>query len=365
MPNLNEMSLFVDISPISISVFQPLTTIASIIFLLGLLFGAFFFRKKLPLFSFGICWFFAGHLLESTFIPLELVFEHRNYLPAFGLILAIVSLAEIAFRYIKRLNILRFILPLAWLISLSYTTYARATHWESSISLALYDVENHPYSSRSNVYAGLVYTQAAIGADNPIDKDKFAEQADEYFLRAIEFEKNGFSSTIGRLIILFLLGEPVNDELISQLRSDIAIKNIDASTQSALFTLIDCQIANVCILKENTFNDLIYTSINNPTLNNKNRASLLIALSEYYIETRNDLQKAVNLTNKAISLDPETIRYRFVLVNWFVRSDNYNEAYEQLEILKNIDKFKFHKYDIDRWDAIISSRVNLNNDTIN
>jgi hypothetical protein len=42
--------------------------------------------------AFGILFFVADHRLESTLIPLELAFEHRNYLPSLGLILAAANL---------------------------------------------------------------------------------------------------------------------------------------------------------------------------------------------------------------------------------------------------------------------------------
>ena len=45
----------------------------------------------MPLVSFGIAWFLVGHGMESTFLPLEIVHEHRNYLPLFGILLAVVS----------------------------------------------------------------------------------------------------------------------------------------------------------------------------------------------------------------------------------------------------------------------------------
>jgi len=48
--------------------------------------------RRRPLAAFGILFFFAGHRLESTLIPLELAFEHRNDLPSLGLILAAADL---------------------------------------------------------------------------------------------------------------------------------------------------------------------------------------------------------------------------------------------------------------------------------
>src|SRR5690606_579132 len=41
-------------------------------------------RRKAPLCAFALAWFLIAHALESTFLDLELVFEHRNYLAALG-----------------------------------------------------------------------------------------------------------------------------------------------------------------------------------------------------------------------------------------------------------------------------------------
>mgnify|MGYP001824473705 CR=1 FL=1 len=46
-------------------------------------------RRIYPVAAFAILWFLVGHLLESTTIPLELYFEHRNYLPIIGPVFAV------------------------------------------------------------------------------------------------------------------------------------------------------------------------------------------------------------------------------------------------------------------------------------
>jgi hypothetical protein len=38
-------------------------------------------RRRYPLASFAILFFFLNHIIEGSFIPLEMVYEHRNYLP--------------------------------------------------------------------------------------------------------------------------------------------------------------------------------------------------------------------------------------------------------------------------------------------
>jgi hypothetical protein len=79
--------------PLSTSLLNPLTTLFSFFFLASLLFLSLRYMKKLPFVSFGILWYLVTISLES-FIALGLdpYFEHRNYLPAFGLFLALASL---------------------------------------------------------------------------------------------------------------------------------------------------------------------------------------------------------------------------------------------------------------------------------
>lgn len=50
-------------------------------------------RRALPIVAFAVLWYLAGHLLESSIIPLELYFEHRNYLPILGPVVALAVLA--------------------------------------------------------------------------------------------------------------------------------------------------------------------------------------------------------------------------------------------------------------------------------
>ncbi len=89
LPRVGEFGLFHDDFTLSRGWLSPLTTLPAVAGVLLLNAGAIFYRKKAPIASFAVLWFTAGHLLESTIFPLELYFEHRNYLPSFGLLLAI------------------------------------------------------------------------------------------------------------------------------------------------------------------------------------------------------------------------------------------------------------------------------------
>ena len=354
IPNLSHMGLFIDSFPLSTSIFEPLSTIAAIIFLIILLVSIYHFRKSHPMVSFGIAWFFAGHLLESTFIPLELVFEHRNYLPSLGLIIAAVSILSMLLNYLSKLRVLRYILPAIWILALAFTTHIRADYWKNAISLALYDVTKHPESVRTNIYAGLAYMQGVQSTTSEEKKMKFTKQADEYFLNAIKFEQVGVSASIGRLVSLFILKQPVEDNFIKNISDKVRTHKLNASTQSALHALVDCKIANACTLDNKQFEKIINNAIKNDSLNNKKKASLLIAYSEYYAKYLNNIETAELLTKDAINLVPTTIRYRLTLVNWLIRNNKYNDAQNLLNEIRILDKYNKHVHTTNKWQIYLN-----------
>ena len=61
---------------------RPFTGGLGVAALLGLAWLAWRWRASRPLIAWSLGFFLLGHLLESSWIPLELAFEHRNYLPA-------------------------------------------------------------------------------------------------------------------------------------------------------------------------------------------------------------------------------------------------------------------------------------------
>ncbi|WDP88644.1 MAG: tetratricopeptide repeat protein [Desulfobacter sp.] len=80
-PVASQFSIEHDIT-ISRSLISPWTTSLAIFFILSLLGVSLNSLKKRPAFSFTILFFFLNHLVESTFLDLELIFEHRNYIPS-------------------------------------------------------------------------------------------------------------------------------------------------------------------------------------------------------------------------------------------------------------------------------------------
>ena len=91
LPSMQSSGLFHDDYPFSTSLLTPPSTIISIIAVAGLFIFGILLRRRQPTISLAILFFFAAHSLESTFLPLELYFEHRNYLASAFIFLPIVQ----------------------------------------------------------------------------------------------------------------------------------------------------------------------------------------------------------------------------------------------------------------------------------
>ncbi|MDQ5985971.1 MAG: hypothetical protein CSYNP_01689 [Syntrophus sp. SKADARSKE-3] len=80
-PISSRLMLIHDVN-LSTSLLSPWTTIPAILFIFFLIVFAIGSSKRWPLLSFCILFFFINHFIEGSFIALELIYEHRNYLPS-------------------------------------------------------------------------------------------------------------------------------------------------------------------------------------------------------------------------------------------------------------------------------------------
>lgn len=125
--------------PISTSLTEPWTTLPAILMIGCLILIGVFQIKKRPLLGFGILFFFLNHLIESSVIPLEIIFEHRNYLPSAFLFVPVaagsIALLKMAGRK-SRLVFGALVICMALVIvNLGIATYLRNMDWASQWTL--------------------------------------------------------------------------------------------------------------------------------------------------------------------------------------------------------------------------------------
>jgi tetratricopeptide (TPR) repeat protein len=150
VPDLYTAGVFQDHVQKSTGLLSPVTTLLSLLLHAVLATLAVLWRRRAPLFSLAVLFYYASHLLESTVLNLELYFEHRNYLAAAFLALPLVALAQ---RYLPaRLFLVAGVLVCALLAG--FTRYS-ATVWQDYPSMVAASAQKAPGSARAQTQYAL------------------------------------------------------------------------------------------------------------------------------------------------------------------------------------------------------------------
>jgi len=153
-----------DIS-VSKGLFDPPTTIIAILIIFMLLGLAILKSKRWPLVSFCILFFFINHVIESTVLPLELAFEHRNYIPSmlFFVPLSILFMKGIKFFSGKvSMQIIIAASVVLVLIAAGNSTFVRNLAWKTDETLWLDAVEKSPNLPRTHHNLGKYYDDIGL-----------------------------------------------------------------------------------------------------------------------------------------------------------------------------------------------------------
>ncbi|MEO7067464.1 MAG: hypothetical protein ABI114_11185 [Rhodanobacter sp.] len=149
LPLSNHMHFYYDNYVVSTGWLHPVSTLFGGLFLLGLLALAVALRRRRPLFALGIGWFFMAHALTSSPLPLELVFEHRNYPALFGILLAAADLIWLGCR--RAHPRLPAVLAVVFILNLGFLTVLRASTWGNQLQLSMTLTQDNPGSPRASL----------------------------------------------------------------------------------------------------------------------------------------------------------------------------------------------------------------------
>jgi tetratricopeptide (TPR) repeat protein len=177
-PHPSRLNLDYDF-PLSHSLFNPMTTFFSLILIIGLIALAFYLAKRERLISFCILWFLGNLVIESSIIPLAIIFEHRTYLPSMLVCLVPVILA---YRYI-RFDGLKIGMLIVLIVGLSVWTYQRNRVWKNELALWSDVVKKSPNKARPHHNLGMALENQGM-IDKAIAHYQKALQADPKYYRS-------------------------------------------------------------------------------------------------------------------------------------------------------------------------------------
>lgn len=141
--------------PISTGLFSPPGTFLAIACLAGLGYLVCRLYNSNRLLSFALFWFFINLLIESTIIPLELVFEHRLYLPS---VFIFVGLTATSYQYFSKRVYLPRIMVAVIMISLAVLTWQRNETWKDGMTFWNDVLKKSPNNARAYNNLAEVYT---------------------------------------------------------------------------------------------------------------------------------------------------------------------------------------------------------------
>ena len=279
LPNITSLTLFHDDFVISRSLTDPISTIYALIFWVVTVVGACYFIFKNKVYGyFGIVWFLVGHSMESSIFPLELVHEHRNYIPMLGVL---VNLGFI-FLLLTRNRRLVFVGLLSVIFLFFLGTHARSYSWATWESLVHTEVKRAPKSSRSHYQLGRWYF-AKVELQE-LDKNSFEfEMAKDHFLKSMKYNRVDITGGLAIVRLYDLVGEPLPESIISALEDRMSKMVMTTDNSNKFVEYIFCQIDGKCADQIVMTNRFINAVIDNPLVIGNQRELFLKTAAAYTI----------------------------------------------------------------------------------
>jgi len=289
VPPSSGTGLYHDDIQVSTSLFSPLSTTTSALFILTLVIIAIRFRKKQPVFSFATLWFFSGHILESTYLPLELYFEHRNYLPMVGPLFALVYYCIVYsnnLHTMKYKSLVRIVPVLLIMISATFTLQS-ATIWGKPEIMFRVWYQEHPNSLRAAT--------------------RYAQMFEKYgnYSKAVEILEDTYQKHPKIIALqLYILKLSCQSDMVPPFNASDIIK----ASKSAIFQyllpsvtkeLISFIKSNSCrYINKDELIDMMVSLAQLKNLRGPARADFIVMLSELYVE-KGMLSPAVEALDRA------------------------------------------------------------------
>ena len=334
-PLLSDLSLYHDDFLISKSMTQPITTLYSLVGLLGISLTCIALVKKHPMLLFAWGWYVISQLLESTFISLELVHEHRNY---FG----IIGFIFIAVYYISQINNKKiqpfiYMLGAIYIANLAWTTWQRSEIWSNLVDHAAYEAAMHPQSDRANYQLSRIYMK--LMQNNPKQQAYYAELAEKALAQSKQSYMPANGAWFAELHLASYLKQTIKQQTIDELIYRLKNKPFFNSNISFLSAFSNCQINNICHVPHNQAVQIIAAGLDNQRIDDNLKAELYKLLAQYYIGVISDFEKGEEFMQHAITLN-EDVNGRLIFAQIYRLQGNLIEAKAQLQQAKKIDTSK-------------------------
>jgi len=344
LPTPNALSFYHDDFSISTGLLKPWTTLTSIVFLGALLSLITWLRRRRPLVALGVGLFLGCQLLTGTIIPLELIYEHRNYFASFGLLLAIVPLLAAPSdthaddRAATENHENRVGLPMAlpryallaglmlcWTALTALTAYA----WGNPLRLAEDLASRAPQSPRAQYELGRTY----IIYSHYDPASPFTALAYAPLEKAAALPD---ASILPEQALIFMNSRmhlPIKDAWWDSLVAKLKAHRPGVQDESSLGALTQCDREHRCDLSKQRMVEAYLAALSHPNPS----ARLLSMYGDYAWNVLDDHALGERMTVDAVKTAPNEPAYRITLVRMLAAQGRKAEAHAALKGLQALD----------------------------
>jgi hypothetical protein len=317
-PTPQALSFYHDDFQVSTGWLTPWTTLVSALFLAAIAAAIWWLRRRRPLAALGLALFLGCHLLTGTILPLELIYEHRNYFASFGLLLAVVPLLA-ASREGKKLeasdnpqvglldaplplSLPRYVLLGGLLLLWTVETALTANAWSSPLKLAQDLATRAPNSPRAQYELGrtyIIYSHYDPGS-------VFTRLAYAPLERAMALPE---SSILPEQALIFMnsrMGLPIKDSWWDSLTAKLAAHTPGVQDESSLAALTQCVREGRCRIPADRLTGAYFAALSHPHPS----ARLQATYADYAWNVLSDRPLGLRMAKAAVETAPNEPAYR-------------------------------------------------------
>jgi len=327
-PDINSMGLNHDDVLVSRSFTDPFSTLFSLIAWLAAGVAAVIYRNLYPLLLFSLLFYLVAHSMESSFWPLEMVYEHRSYLPSVAVCLLLSSLLYVAASNGERVDprLLFASIPALMLVFLFIRVYT----WSDELRLSQVNLINHPGSARAhhmhaNTLLRRYNNSEELGLTESQRMDLLVD-ARLYFEKIHEFDP-AYVAALVKLYQMDSLYFPTlgkTHEWLAQIERLVEIRALQVTDTEALKVLFNCWGKGYCT-SDREAAERIFAA-----LYRRDPGSPGVTLMHYdYMKAQGVPPKEqIALLERAMPLQSDDLRLRYFLVRERIQQGHLGLAYE-------------------------------------
>lgn len=328
LPTPQALSFYHDDYLVSTGWLKPWSTLLCTLMLAALTILAIAIRKRAPLAALGLVLFLGAQLLTGTILPLELVYEHRNYFASFGLLLALIPLLAASSDQLPA-SAVRYVLLGCLLFLWSGITLSTASAWGSPLVLSQTLAQRAPESPRAQY--GLGYTYIVLSKYDP--QSPFTTAAYTPLEKAMHLPYASILPEQALIMMSARMHQPTRPDWWASMTAKLAAKQPDSQDLGSLEALATCAEKPECCLDQDQLLKAFLAALSQPSPS----ARLLAIYGAYAWNVMEDRTLGINMLTEAVKISPNQAPFRITLAKMLILKSDAINADEQIMVLQHLN----------------------------